>query len=231
MRSYYGGNTYNYSIDKDGNTTGDAIPGRNDNNYRYFSWVEIVPTTAEDVLAPYPGVSVGPDGTPFMKCNLNEIRANAQKLYAQSTDGWFTVFVNEYTYENETENPGVETAGNWRNYVMKPNRVAYLNVAQSVSTDKESSYYQSKYGISQKSIQTYYDYTENIQTAIGVEYDNETFGMNLRWPSGTVNTVEGGTSYPAVTTSNGVNGTLSVNNGRYNVWIGSGGRGGGNASR
>ncbi|WP_303675998.1 hypothetical protein [uncultured Muribaculum sp.] len=228
MRSYYGENTYNYSIDKDGKSTGDAIPGRNDNNYRYFSWVEIVPTTGEDALAPYPGVIVGPDGTPFMKCNLNEIRENAQKLYAQSTDGWFTVFVNEYTYENETENPGVETAGNWRNYVMKPNRVAYLNVTQSVSTDKESSYYQSKYGISQKSIQTYYDYTENIQTAIGVEYDNETFGMNLRWPSGTVNTVEGGTSYPAVTTSNGVNGTLSVNNGRYNVWIGSGGRGGGN---
>ena len=227
MRSYYGENTYNYSIDKDGKSTGDAIPGRNDNNYRYFSWVEIVPTTGEDALAPYPGVIVGPDGTPFMKCNLNEIRENAQKLYAQSTDGWFTVFVNEYTYENETENPGVETAGNWRNYVMKPNRVAYLNVAQSVSTDKESSYYQSKYGISQKSIQTYYDYTDaGVKTAIGVEYDNETFGMNLRWPSGTVNTVAGGT-YPSVTTSNGNNGALSVNNGRYNVWIGSGGRGGG----
>ena len=226
MRSYYGENTYNYSIDKDGNPTGDAIPDRDDNNYRYFSWVEIVPTTGEDVLAPYPGVTVGPDGTPFMKCNLNEIRANAQNLYSQSTDGWFTVFVNEYTYEDETTTPGVETGRNWRNYVMKPNRVAYLNVAQSVSTDKESSYYQSKYGISQKSIQTYYDYTENIQTAIGVEYDNETFGMNLRWPSETVNTVAGDT-YPAVTTSNGVNGTLSVNNGRYNVWIGSGGSGGG----
>lgn len=225
MRSYYGGDIHNYSTDRDGISTGDAIPARGSNDYKFFSWVEIVPTTGETVLAPYPGVDVGPTGGSFIKCNLNEIRQHAAQLWNASqgdnTNGhWFTVFVNEYTYEDETANPGVETGGNWRNYVMKPNRVAYLNVAQSISTDGQSSYFRSKFAISQRSIQTYYNYMDNsCSNAIGVEDYNETFGMNLRWPTGRVLlSGQNNTYYPAVSSDN-----LSADNGRYNVWIRSGG--------
>ena len=224
VRSFYGEDSYEFATDKDGNTIGanpipvkDQITDKNTQNYPYFSWIEFVPTTDEKTLAAYPGINNNEN-----KFKINQVRGN-DKLKKNPTGGpdsenWITVFVNEYTYENESGDES--NSKNWHNYVMKPNRVAYLNVAQKISNDKNSSYYKAKYGISQKSIQTYYQYKDNeIQTAIGVEYDNEIFGMNLRWPSKEVTTTDGN-SYPLVSTAApNVPGSIwSADNGRYNVW-------------
>ncbi len=214
MRAFYDGKEYVYGVDNNGNLVSGAnpIPAKDSEEYRYYSWVEIMPTRGENVLAPYPGV-----GNAY---TLGEIRNNSEALYNASNNGWFTVFVNEYTYEDETHNPGVETGGNWRKYVNQPDRLAYLNVGMQVSADGNSSYFLAKYGISQKSIQTYYDYVNAGagESAIGVEYDNETYGMNLRWPVNSVALANGNGNYPAVPDTG-----LSVDNGRYNVWVRSGG--------
>lgn len=224
VRSFYGNDSYEFATDKDGNTIGanpipvkDQITDKNTQNYLYFSWIEFVPTTDEKTLAAYPGINKNEN-----KFKINQVRGN-NKLKKDPTGGpdsenWITVFVNEYTYEDESGDES--NSKNWHEYVMKPNRVAYLNVAQKISNDKNSSYYKAKYGISQKSIQTYYQYKDNeIQTAIGVEYDNEIFGMNLRWPSKDVTTTDGN-SYPLVSTAApNVPGSIwSADNGRYNVW-------------
>lgn len=224
VRSFYGNDSYEFATDKDGNTIGanpipvkDQITDKNTQNYLYFSWIEFVPTTDEKTLAAYPGINNNEN-----KFKINQVRGN-NKLKKDPTGGpdsenWITVFVNEYTYEDESGDES--NSKNWHEYVMKPNRVAYLNVAQKISNDKNSSYYKAKYGISQKSIQTYYQYKDNeIQTAIGVEYDNEIFGMNLRWPSKEVTTTDGN-SYPLVSTAApNVPGSIwSADNGRYNVW-------------
>lgn len=216
MRAFYDGTEYVYGIDNDGNLVAGArpIPDRNSADYRYYSWVEVMPTRGENILAPYPGI-----GNAY---TLGDIRANSSTLYNASTDGWFTIFVNEYTYEDEVTAPGVETGGNWRKYVNQPDRLAYLNVGMQVSADGNSSYFLAKYGILQKSIQTYYNYVnEGVDNAIGIEYSNETYGMDLRWPTDGVALADASGYYPAVSSSN-----LSADNGRYNVWIRSGGGGG-----
>lgn len=189
---------YSFAIGEDGNptTNSNPIPAAGDPTYPYYSWIELTPTTDENVLAPYPGIGSN------KLYKLKEIRDNASTL----PEGWYTVFINEYTYEDESDgNRGNETGRKWVNYVNKPNRMAYLNVAQHVSADGKSSYYRSKYAVSQRSIQTYYDTDNSTTTALGVEHINETFGMDLRWPD--------------LSNYN----QLSADNGRYNVWIYSGG--------
>lgn len=207
---------YRFAIGEDGQPTANSnrIPtSTTDDTYPYYSWIELAKTTGEDVLADYPGI--GKAGL----YKLKDIRDNAATL----EPGWYTVFVNEYTYEDESEDNRGNEKTNWRNYVNKPNRMAYLNVAQHVSADGLSSYYRSKYAVSQRSIQTYYNAAE-ATTALGVEHDNETFGMNIRWLTDDATNINGG-NYPGVPiTWNGDNAAnLSADNGRYNVWISSGG--------
>jgi len=121
-------------------------------------------------------------------------------------DQYFTVYVNEHAYVPRygDANWGNEKGNNWHAYVntVKP-RQAWLNVGQQASPDGNSSYYQAKYSISQQPIQTYYDLDNNIvETALGLEHTNESFGMNIRWTK----QIAG----------------LSADNGRYNVWLGLG---------
>lgn len=207
---------YRFAIGEDGEPTANsnAIPtSTTDDTYPYYSWIELMKTTGEDVLADYPGI--GKAGL----YKLKDIRDNAATL----EPGWYTVFVNEYTYEDESEDNRGNEGTNWQSYVNKPNRMAYLNVAQHVSADGLSSYYRSKYAVSQRSIQTYYNAAE-ATTALGVEHDNETFGMNIRWLTGNATNINGG-NYPGVpiTWNGDVAANLSGDNGRYNVWINSGG--------
>lgn len=205
MRSTYDNAEYFYGTDKDGKELASArpIPNEGDSEYKFYSWVELMPTTGENVLAPYPGT----DKT----YKLGDMRANP-KL----TEGWFTVFVNEYTYEDSSDE---SKSGNWRKYVNQPNRFAFINVGTYVSNDGNSSYFLSKYGISQKSIQTYYETTgSGFGTALGVEHDNETFGMVIRWPTEAVATTTEGVLYPSVPGDD-----LSHDNGRINVWTNVGG--------
>ena len=99
---------------------------------------------------------------------------------------WYTVFVNEYTYETSTN----ETTNNWVYYVNKPDRVCWLNTKSGESTDKESLHIESQYYIVQSSIQSFYDVPKtNSQAqlaaleldAIGMEHTNEVYGLTLRW--------------------------------------------------
>lgn len=152
-----------------GLTKGSNIPESNDPNYKYYSWIEFLPTT-EGVLAKYPGV-----GNSSLLHIGDFLPQNGQP---SRTAGWYTVFVNEYVYE---DGPNEENSYNWKNYVNQPNRNVWINVTEHVSADQASSYYKAKYAFSQKSIQTYYSISSDHANALGVEHEDENFGMNIRW--------------------------------------------------
>lgn len=174
-------------------TDKDNIPGQNDPNYKYYSWIELLPTTGQNVLASYPS-----DKTTLK--HLGDLLPEKKP-----TPGYYTVFVNEYVYENIADESS--SAPNWHGYVNQPNRNVWLNVAESTSADGASSYYKAKYAISQKSIQTYYDPTDpTALTALGLENTDENFGMNIRWTN--IN------NWTVGTTGN----TLDNENGRFNAW-------------
>lgn len=155
---------------------------------KYYTWVSLLPTNSTDkqVMAAYPQ-----DKSTLL--HLGDFIPTAAREASQKA-GWYTVFVDEYAYEDGPD----ETKGNWKKYVNQPDRMFWLNVAQKISTDGASSYYKAKYAAAQRSIQTYYNVDSNVTSAIGVEHSNENFGFNLRWTATTTN--------------------LSADNGRYNVW-------------
>lgn len=159
-------------------------------NSKYYTWVSLLPTnsTDEQVMAAYPRDK----GTLL---HLGDFIPTAAREASQKA-GWYTVFVDEYAYEDGPD----ETGGNWKRYVNQPDRMFWLNVAQKISTDGASSYYKAKYAAAQRSIQTYYNVDSDVTSAIGVEHSNENFGFNLRWTA-------------AVSTDN-----LDPDNGRWNVW-------------
>lgn len=209
MRTYVSGSvkSFYYNSDTDNN-----IPSSDNEEFKYYNWIEFVPTgydlnetdanktpANERRFASFPNITTG--------------RANAKVYYPHELpksglDGqWFTVYVNEYTYERPygykgtiygTNVYGNESGTNWKSYVNQPNRQAWFNVAQEVSADGESVYFKSKYALTQRSLQTYYNMNEkSCETALGVEHINENFGQNIRW-SGDVG--------------------ASSDNGRSNLW-------------
>lgn len=166
---------------------------------KYSDWVTFVPTTGQDVYAEYPG-----DGKPEL-IKLSEMHDVANHPHGTgdtdktNTDSkWYTVFVNEYVYETSSD----ETGGNWKKYVNLPDRRCWIKVDRKSSPDGESVFVSSKYALSQKSIQTYYNTatTANIG-AVGLEYTNESRGLVLHSLYGTSQT-----------------GTLNGNDGRLNTW-------------
>lgn len=172
----------------------DNIPLPGYPNYKYYSWIELLPTTGQNVLASYPS-----DKTTLK--HLGDLLKEKNP-----TPGYYTVFVNEYVYENSADESSSSTP-NWHGYVNQPNRNVWLNVAEATSADGASSYYKAKYAISQKSIQTYYDQTDpTALTALGLENTDENFGMNIRWTN--IN------NWTVGTTGN----TLDNENGRFNAW-------------
>lgn len=193
-------------------------------NPKYYNWIELRPTTGPDVLAGYkPRYGRNSDGHTFL---LTDLKGgwNAMTDNMKSDSGWYTVFVNEYTYEpmytgsdsyanEQWDGKSNNGKPQWMGYINQNPRRFYIRVTQSASPDGNSVYSRSKYGISQSSIQTYY--SDNIftpennedkdnvippGTAIGIERLNETEGLNLR------HNFEGGNS---------------ANNGRWNVaqWL------------
>ena len=164
-------------------TDGTTVPAEGSTNRKYLDWVEISPSDVGVLAAYKPGLMT-----------LDEFKTSIAN--GTSTAGWYTLFFNEYVYEDNTG--GNESGStNWRDYVNMPDRQAWIRIQMNESTDKESAYYKSKYAFSQKSIQTYYN--DNATTALGMEHVNESFGLNLR---NTFNT----TTYGA-----------NADNGRYNV--------------
>lgn len=165
----------------------------NDYNPQYLSWVELRPTDNETTLAKYkPKTGENSDGKTF---NLLDASRDGLTPDQKSTSGWYTVFVNEYTYEEQSDESGT----NWRRYVNQPSRRFYIRVTRKISPDGYSLYATSKYAGIQRSIQTYYSEIDYPTTGgvLGLEHENEVFGLNV------------GRTYTYA---------ASDVNGRYNVW-------------
>lgn len=156
-----------------------SVPSGDSKRYMYLNWVELRPTTSRTVLARYKPVrGAYADGQTY---TLDKVKGNTSMKA-----GWYTMFINEYVYEEGelTKNPDETEYGNengstaWHGYVNRPDRRVWLNVEGNVSADGKSMYYKSKYAVSQSSIQTYYNDDTNL--ALGVEHDNESYGLTLR---------------------------------------------------
>lgn len=178
MRTYVSGaiKEFYYYGETDNN-----IPEDDSDEYKYYDWIEIVPTGNTDdtpanstKFATYPGY--GKTGVYY-----------PHQLSGSGLPGqWFTVYVNEYTYEDrqtgETNYGNESRESNWKSYVNQPNRQAWFNVARKYSADGHSVYYKSKYAMTQSSIQTFYNMSDaDCKNAMGIEHINESFGMNIRW--------------------------------------------------
>lgn len=174
---------------------------------KYVNWVEIRATTGEDVFAEYSPRGDG-SGLTFNLIDAAKGISDAQR----SASGWYTVFVNEYTYECDGADERASANGGrnvWQSYVNADVRRFYIRVNRSISADGESMYARSKYAASQQSIMSYYSdqvsteaiagSTQESGSAIGVEHSNESFGLNLRR-----------SFTEAIATDR--------NNGRYNCW-------------
>lgn len=146
-----------------------TVPGEDDADFKYLGWVEFRKTSNASTLAAYkPRKGAGSDGATFL---LSEL--------AGKSAGYYTMFINEYVYEDKAHAGGNEFGSTaWRGYVNRPDRRVWLNVTGTVSADGESIHYKSKYAVSQASIQTYYN--DLPGSALGVEHTNESLGLNLR---------------------------------------------------
>ena len=212
---------------KEFSSTSGNIPG-NDATVKpeyYWTWVEFRPTTGENVLADYKpyhkrnanGTFINEPGYIYgdnMTFRLNDI-ADIQRYPGNGnntnpddeTPRWYTVFVNEYTYETTTD----ETANRWVLYANRPDRICWLNSLNAISDDKESAYIRSKYTLVQKSIQTFYNINDidvgSVDLdAVGLEHTNETYGFTLRWANRNRSNWDGNNA-----------GGLSLDNGKRNT--------------
>ena len=176
---------------------------------KYVNWIELRPTTGEGVLAMYKpndGSAYDDDKTfNLVEASVVGIQPGDKR---HSTSHWYTVFVNEYAYEQANANEQSSGRPVWMSYVMQNPRRFYLRVTQSISPDGESTYARSKYAGVQQSIMTYYSregdrFSQSAEegkvngSAVGVERFNESYGLNLR------------RSYT---------GASDPNNGRYNTY-------------
>lgn len=165
-----------------------------------YNWIELHPTTDATTLAAYRprfGSNAGADSNgkiTFLLTNLKATRNAGGEVISsawnnmteqmRSTSGWYTVFVNEYTYEPMYE--GQDSYANesarsrWKEYVNQNPRRFYIKTQRKASPDGNSVYAPSKYGVSQNSMQSYYSSSAASATAIGAEWVNETMGMNMR---------------------------------------------------
>lgn len=174
---------------KNNQTIEDVLPN-GDYSRKFYNWIRIRPTTGEDVLAVYKKSATD---EPWYMDDLRDVASYP----GISGSEWYTVFLDEYTYDGE----------DWQSYVNKDDRtVLFLIQDYAVSEDKESKYSVGKYYVRQKSIQTYYNAATGVnETALGVEHINESYGKKLQWAWGR-------TANSPTSTS------LSNANGRWNVW-------------
>lgn len=198
MISYESNVEHEIKGEKGKNGEGSVIPVIDNTNRKFYNWIIFVYND---------GITTPDASSDSQKRSIMAFPdTDAKKLYMNDfltrtdlEEGWYTVFVNEYTYETGADESG--TNPNWKTYVNQPNRMFWINVAQKKSADGASTFYMAKYAGSQRSIQTYYNMdAADCTTAVGVEHENENFGMNIRWTSPT-----------------GVAG-LNPDNGRVNVW-------------
>lgn len=198
------------------------------NDNQFYSWIKFKPTPREDKLRRYHD---GGDNKSLLTleqladpANYPGTDSNGNPVTDPNSDVqlWYTVFIDEYVYHkdlngNSTYKDGYE--GDWWAYVNQDDRKIWLACDNpALSSDQESLYVNTKYLFSQKSILTYYSSTTKTDnnTALGIERENETFGLNLAWSQ----------TAQELTTTNTTrvdvygNEIKSANpdNGRYNVW-------------
>lgn len=140
-----------------------------------INWVEFYlnPTSAPSQVAAYPGrghhdLRNVHQMFEYLKSNLNTIR------FVREGDGeyvYFTVFVNEYYYEDK----------NFWDFVNKPDRSMILLVGGKnyISHDTKSEYSETRYGIWQKSIKT--GYPGGLSEALGFETLDESVGVEFKF--------------------------------------------------
>lgn len=147
----------------------------------YVNWIEIRPTKNEGTYAAYKPINYSDDNTKYIY-QFGDYLDDTTWLDDETR--WFTVFINEYTYETGN------TTTHWKNYVNKDERKAWFIADKHQNDDQTSVHFKAKYGLSQQSIQTYYNSDPNSPTerAIGVEHFNETIGACLRWDGPSNNT-------------------------------------------
>lgn len=181
---------------------------------QFYSWIKFKPTRSETQLRLYhDGGNNNPiwtleqlaDPANYPGVNSN---GNAVTSVNSTQELWYTVFIDEYVYHKNLEGQSTYTAdgkeGSWWAYVNQEPRKIWLacNNPQT-SSDKESFYVDSKYLFSQNSLLTYYSAVNKTSnnTALAMERENETFGLNLAWSTTAYN-----------------NAARNADNGRYNVW-------------
>lgn len=206
----------------DGNPASDTEVNRKN---KFYNWIRFKPAPSEELYAIYRESDIDDVTADADLWTLEDLRnvaghpgidAEGKDATKEVTDGtprYYTVFVNEHVYEEDAD----ETGTNWKNYVDIGDRTVWLNTEiYHESVDKESVYMQSQYMITQKSIQTYYNRnSEGLYTILGMEYENESYGLNLRW-DGNIPTPNGNykDGNGESITMNGWN----ADNGRWNEW-------------
>ena len=205
-----------------GNPTSDTEVNRKN---KFYNWIRFKPAPSEGLYAIYREFNIDNGIADTDLWTLEDLRdvenhpgidEQGNVLTADgddTTSHWYTVFVNEHVYEEDAD----ETKNNWKNYVDIGDRTVWLNTEiYHESDDKESVYMQSQYMITQKSIQTYYNRnSEGLNAILGMEYENESYGLNLRW--------DGNIPTPNGTYTDGKDESITMNgwnadNGRWNEW-------------
>ena len=137
----------------------------------YYDWIEFIPAPSETQCAAY---------NPAKVIKLKDMVGRTKEA---GEGDWYTMFIDEYIYENATTEPGV-THGNltpsWKSYVNLPDRTMWLKVVEERSLDQESVIIKSKYAVQQKSLQTYYGINpENPASAMALEHVDEYDGNEI----------------------------------------------------
>lgn len=137
----------------------------------YYDWIEFIPAPSETQCAAY---------NPAKVIKLKDMVGRTKEA---GEGDWYTMFIDEYIYENATTEPGV-THGNltpsWKSYVNLPDRTMWLKVEEERSQDQESVIIKSKYAVQQKSLQTYYGINpENPTSAMALEHVDEYDGNEI----------------------------------------------------
>lgn len=127
------------------------------NQYNSSSTLEIYPEYGNDLIDLF-GLA-------------KDIQTRYESSYGYEKTFYYTVFIDEYYYEQHPCGTETWTRAKWEEFTNTDNRYALLLFKPKYSTDQESSYAGAKFMITQKSIQTYYS---NSETALGMEHENET---------------------------------------------------------
>ncbi len=165
-----------------------------------FSWIKFYnhsgKTIAKGDLAPYPGDA--------SKDLMNIKQFVKHILNSNDADQTFTVFIDEYYYENRS----------WLEFVNKGNRMMTIAITSKQSSDQNSSYLKPLLSFIQRPIETVYD-RKDIEGYIpfGVETINET-GLQL-WKNNQLGSARSDTD-GNLNTRNNIN---QANNKYYSTFV------------